>query len=72
MLGNPTGPLSFMSFPGKCEREIERYCDDVDEGEGHLADCISNQISSSEAPDNGDGEFTLIGPACTYYGFAIT
>lgn len=45
---------------GKCAKEIEKYCDDIEEGEGKLADCISEQIASSEAPDTGDGEL----PGC--------
>ena len=41
---------------GKCAKEIEKYCDDVDEGEGKLADCISDSIASTEMPENSDGE----------------
>ncbi|KAG2452551.1 hypothetical protein HYH02_002788 [Chlamydomonas schloesseri] len=39
---------------GKCKKEIEEYCDDVDEGDGQLADCISEQIAASEVPEDGD------------------
>ncbi|GFR44890.1 hypothetical protein Agub_g6234 [Astrephomene gubernaculifera] len=39
---------------GKCAKEIEKYCDDVDEGEGKLADCISEQIDASESPEGSD------------------
>ncbi|EFJ50582.1 hypothetical protein VOLCADRAFT_103797 [Volvox carteri f. nagariensis] len=39
---------------GKCAKEIEIYCDDVDEGEGKLADCISEQIAATEVPESTD------------------
>ena len=39
---------------GKCEAEIEKYCKDVDEGDGELADCISDAIAQSENPEMGD------------------
>lgn len=41
---------------GKCSKEIAKYCDDVDEGEGKLADCISENIAATELPDATDGE----------------
>lgn len=40
---------------GKCEKEIEKYCKDTDEGEGKLADCISDAITESENADPNAG-----------------
>mmetsp|Transcript_34914 Transcript_34914/g.77608 ORF Transcript_34914/g.77608 Transcript_34914/m.77608 type:complete len:994 (-) Transcript_34914:752-3733(-) len=39
---------------GKCAKEIEKLCDDVEEGESQLADCISDAIAQSESPEPGD------------------
>jgi len=47
---------------GQCEKEIEKYCKDEDEGDGQLADCISDAIAQSELP--GDGEVPEISDAC--------
>ncbi len=45
-----------MPQTGKCAKEIEKYCEDVEEGEGKLADCMSDAITQSENPDNEDGK----------------
>lgn len=36
----------------------------MEEGEGQLADCISEQIAASEVPEDGDGRFhgVTVGP----------
>lgn len=39
---------------GKCEKEIAKLCDDVDEGEGKLADCMSDAIAESELGADGE------------------
>lgn len=46
----------FDTTAGACEKEVEKYCEDVEEGEGKLADCISDAIAQSENPETGDGE----------------
>jgi hypothetical protein len=55
-------------FAGQCEKEIEKYCKDEDEGNGQLATCISDAIAQSELP--GDGGFPPKTPvpsfACTH------
>lgn len=40
---------------GKCKAEIKQYCDDVEEGESKLADCISDSITESESGAEGAG-----------------
>ncbi|KAG1656262.1 hypothetical protein FOA52_011910 [Chlamydomonas sp. UWO 241] len=45
---------------GKCAKEVKTYCDDVDEGEGKLADCISDAIAEGET--GGDSTPTISDP----------
>lgn len=43
---------------GKCEKEIEKYCKELEQGEGKLADCMSDIISEIENPEIGDRKYT--------------
>eukprot|EP00798_Chlamydomonas_sp_ICE-L_P010489 gene10489-8455_t len=50
----PSANITFgddIDDEGKCEAEIEKYCEDVEEGEGNLADCMSDHIAQSESYD---------------------
>ncbi|GIL97843.1 hypothetical protein Vretimale_3387, partial [Volvox reticuliferus] len=57
---------------GKCATEIDTYCDDVEEGDSKLADCISEQIAASEVPDTS-GDVPEISDECReeVYAFKI-
>eukprot|EP00955_Chlamydomonas_euryale_P098261 365130-Chlamydomonas_euryale.AAC.12 len=39
--------------PGKCKNEISTECGDVEQGEGKLADCLSDAISEMEGGGQG-------------------
>ena len=44
------------SDTGKCEKEIDKICDEVEQGESRLADCLSDAIAEAENSDSsGEG-----------------
>lgn len=52
-----------MSDDGACSLEIKKYCEDVEEGEGKLGDCLSDAITESEFPEDGK-DVPVISDAC--------
>ncbi len=53
----PLIPLTPNASPGPCEKEIEKYCDDEEQGDSRLADCLSDSLTFIELTDSdGDGE----------------
>lgn len=46
---------------GQCAKEIDKYCKEEEEGDGQLADCISNAIAQTELPGEGA---CLVAPTC--------
>lgn len=50
--GGGTGDLALQ---GPCEADLERFCKEVEPGEGRLASCITHQLEEEEEGDD-DGE----------------
>ena len=42
---------------GKCVKEIEKLCSETEEGDGKLAECMSDAITESENSDDSSGEW---------------
>lgn len=45
--------IAWFHFAGKCTKEIERYCEDVEEGDAQLATCMSDAITQAESESGG-------------------
>jgi hypothetical protein len=43
-----------MVHAGPCESEINDLCDDLEQGEAKLAECISDAITESEGGAEGE------------------
>ncbi len=41
---------------GNCKAEIDKYCQEVDEGDGKLAGCLSEALEHAENPETGNSE----------------
>jgi len=52
LFSHALAPLAYM-LAGMCEKEIDKYCKGVEEGDGQLADCISDAIAQTEVPGEG-------------------
>ena len=50
------------SHAGPCEKEIEELCEDLEQGEGKLAECISDAITESEGGADGEEAASMLRP----------
>lgn len=61
-----------MRTAGKCKAEVEKICDDVEQGEGKLADCISDAIAESEASEDDGRVLAWAGCHTVWPGKSLT